>query len=512
MNRMMQCAIASAIGILTAQIALAQGCVEVAIPFSEFDISSSRSNLGDAVSPDGSQVFMQAVPLGAAPNAGAEIVIFNPRTRVAQQLTQGTLAAADFRGNTTKFPTSFFARSNDERFLLTQSGAGAGFPSLIFPGQTQAAQVEVIEGIPGPATVIEVSTGTKRTLGSLSNQTLAPGQIYSATLSNLTSTTVTVNEGIIAVNVQRASDGFDYRVVTGRIGSASAAYNLATGLVVTPQPPSIYDRMVAKTGVPGFAPFSFQISGDGNAISFSTNRNLEDPQRRFFTQLTNNTSQIFVLAYVYYLDTDEIKVIAPINFSGPARPANGSSNSVFVRNIGRTGKVFALDRGANYIGTPANPTYQAAPAFVQVGQNVKYIVAPGPTLPARGVFSNNLAYISRDEKTAYFAHTSDLVPASNAQRSYELFSFDIATNKIRQISNFRDGLEQRLSVAELANSNGGYQITTLGSSSDGKIVAYSRVGLLSTRSLTRNAAGLYTSSLTTSGLNSSFSSRIAVCN
>lgn len=280
-----------AVGIFVANAAFAQGCVELAIPFTEFDIASSQTNQGDAVSPDGSQVFMQAVPLTAAANAGAELVSFNPRTRVAQILTQGTQAVADFRGDVTKFPTRFYARSNDERFLLIESGAGSGFPNLIFPGQTQATQVEVIEGIPGPAAVIEVATSAKRTLGSLANQSLAPGQLYSASSSNLTPTTVTVNESIVAVNVQRASNGLDYRVVTGRTVTASAAYSLATGLVVTPQPPSIYDRMIAKTGVLGFAPFSFQISGGGNAISFYTDRNLEDPQRGCFSQLANNTSR-----------------------------------------------------------------------------------------------------------------------------------------------------------------------------------------------------------------------------
>ena len=512
MNHGIKSALASALGFFAMNAALAQGCVEVPIPFTEFEISSNPSNLGDAISQDGSQVFMQAVPLGAAANAGAEVFIFNPRTRTTQQLTQGTLATADFRGDSTKYPTHFFARSNDERYLLTQSSAAPSFPFLVLPGQTQASQVEAIEGIPGPAVVIDVMTGAKTVLGSLPNQSLAPGQIYISTLSNLTASTVTVNESIVSTITQRATNGRDYRIVTGRVGTASAAYTIANGQIVSPQPSSIYSRMVAKTGVPNFAPTAFQISGDGNAVSFYTNRNLEDPQRRFLNQLANNTSQLYFNGYVYYGDTDEIKPIAPVSFSGPARPANGSSNAVFVRNIGRTGKIFALDRGANYIGAPANPTYQAATAYVVVGQPVKYIVAPLPTLPIRGVFANNLAYISRDEKLIYFGHTSDLVPGSNTQNSYELFSFEISTNKIRQISIFRDGLLQRLDSSQIQDFGDGYQMNFLGASADGKIVAYRRGGFLNTQALSRNASGQYSISRTVSGLTSSYFSRISICN
>lgn len=494
--------------IFSSEIA-AQGCSNVPVPYTEFQIPVNRANPGDAVSRDGSQVVLQAVPRASPPNAGAEVVAFNPRTGATQQLTQGTMSETDFRGRIEKYPSQFYARSRDNRFILLESSATSSFPTLLLPGQTQLTQVEVIEGIPGPVAIIEVATGVKRTLGAFLNQQLGTGQIYLASLSNLTPTSVTITESVVNTLTQRASNGLDYRVVTGRLNLGSSAFNLETGLAVSPQPPSIYNRMVAKTGIPGFVPYDFQISGDGNAISFYTDRNMQDPLRGFFP---NSPSGIRTVAYVYYADTDEIKPIAPINFS--VVPVNVSirSSQVFVRNIGETGKIFALDRGASYVGAPPNPTYQAAPVIARVGETPQYIVPPRTSTPARGTFSNNLAYISRNEKFIFFNHIDDLVQGNNVSHSYELFSFEISTNKLRQVSNLNDGLEQRLGLALLRQAGDAFglsQTTFLGASDDSKVIAFYNSTILPTRTIARDANGVYVVNNTDK---TNFSYNIVVCN
>jgi len=175
--------------------------------------------------------------------------------------------------------------------------------------------------------------------------------------------------------------------------------------------------------------------------------------------------------------------------------------------------VFAYDRGANWVGQVPNPTFQSVPAFVRVGENPRYIVPPLAAVPERGIFTHGLVWISRDERRVFFNHTSDLVTGSNPGKSYEFYSFEIATGRIRQISNFQDGLLARLgaqALREISDASGSYQGVLAGASDDGRIVAFVRSGFVDARIATRSANGQVT--ISNSRAPSGVFSRLVQCN
>lgn len=469
----------------------AQDCRDISIPFAEFRFANVTGGASGLISADGSRLVLQAVPPGAAPGAGAEVFLFNPFDGRTQQLTTGTAAATSPIGTPEPYARSVSGITADGSKLFLAGSASSSFPIVNRPG-APSAQEEVLIGAAGPAEVLDLVSNTRTTLRTLDVSNLRPDQLYSASISAQSSdgNQLLLSEAIIDFVDYTAPSGRTFRVVLRRGTVATGLYDLRTGVYT-----DVVSQIVAATGVPNFLPTNptgipYLMSGDANAFAFQSDINLFDPQKRFWSQTPGNVAGVNFVAYVYYRDVNRIAVIGPPDLAGPTRPA-GASSSIFVRNIGNSGRRFALDRGAPWLGAERNPTWQAAPAVVEVGQNVRYLVPPLPQLPDRGIFTNSLARISKNERYVYFSHTSDLVAGLNPGRSQELYQFDLQTNRIRQITQFNDDLFARFgALLQSPNLSGTYQISVQGSDeASDRVIAYTRSGFISTRGVTRDASG-----------------------
>lgn len=471
--------------------ASAQGCRDVPIPFADYRFASVSGGAGSLISAEGSRLVLQAVPPGAAPNAGAEVFLFNPLDGSARQLTTGTVAATSPLGTPDPYVRGVSGITADGSKIFLTGAATSSFPFVNRPG-APSAQEEVLNGQAGPAEILDLASNTRTPLRTLDTSNLRPDQLYTASISAQSSdgNQLLLSEAIIDFLDYTAPSGRTFRIVLRRGTVATGLYDLRTGAYT-----DVVSRIVAATGVPNFLPTNatgtpYLMSGDANAFAFQSDINLLDPQKRFWFQTPGNVAGINFVAYVYYRDENRIAVIGPPDIAGPPRPA-GASSSIFVRNIGNTGRRFALDRGAPWLGAERNPTWQAVPAVVEVGQNVRYLVPPLPQLPDRGIFTNSLSRISKSERFVYFSHTSDLVAGLNPGRSQELYQFDLQTNRIRQITQFNDDLFARFgALLQSPNLSGVYQISVQDSNeASDRVIAYTRSGFISTRTVTRDASG-----------------------
>jgi hypothetical protein len=455
----------------------AQSCTQAIPPVFNYVFPNAAGNApGGVVSADGSRVVMFALPNDASEGAGAELAVFNPLTGDLQYLTSGTAAGVDiFTGEFAPFTQSITGLSRDGTLIAVSGSANFNFPTLQLPGDSAPRQYREVIGFPRPIRLINTSTGVTQVVGALGNVPLQPNQFYIGQVNGISAdaSKALVEEFIVNVDLVEI-DGITRRIVPDVGGIAQAASGLldiASGVVIE----DILARInIAAGGQAALRNSAGQIrmSGDANAFVLESARDLGDPLRPLWSDVTAGGANLQSAPYVFFRAEDIIVPVVDINPSQPR--LFGTSSFVFLRNVGRTGTVLGIERGASYVGAPPNPTGANAPATVVLGETPRYVTPPGTLPPARGFFANSFALISPEEDRVYFQHTADLVSGGNPHQSQELYSIRLDTREIRQISNHQDPLGLRFAgEPELLFRYGDVsQVIYAGSSLDHRVVAY----------------------------------------
>ncbi|MGQ0800571.1 MAG: hypothetical protein ACT4NL_10735 [Pseudomarimonas sp.] len=462
-------------GMLPVETAQAQNCTRVDPPVFNFALDNATgSNTSGSVTADG-RVVIVALPNDAPETAAAEVALFNPRTRQLSYITSGTASVVDQFGVNQRFPKRVTGISRDGSVVAISGSGSISFPFLQLPGEPAPAQVTEVVGLGGAAELINTATGARQVIGQLSQVPLASNEFYVGQVSGLTANAgkALLDEFIVRFDVITV-DGRPRRIVpqNGFIAGRSGLYDVASGQFIDDIPQRINALVGGQAGIFNTDGASLRMSGDGNAFMFTSNRVLENPLRPLWQQETAAGSRYQTAPYVYYLSQN---VIVPVVNISRTQPRAGGSNLIFLRNVGFSGTVFGIERGATYIGATPNPSGANNPATVIPGQVPRYITEPTPQPPARGFFANSFALIAPEEDRVYFTHTADLVPGGNPDMSQEFYSIRLDNRQIRQISAHRDPLAIWFAQepAVLFQYGANSQIVYAGSSSDHSVVAYS---------------------------------------
>ncbi len=468
--------LAPALALTLPGVAAAQTCTQVNPPVFDHNFPNAASNVpGGVVSADGTRVAMFARPNDARPEDGAELAIFNPRTGELRYLTSGTPAGIDaFDGQFRPYTQAISGLSRDGRVVAVVGSASFNFPVLQLPNESTPRQVRELIGFPGPIRLIDTDTGAAVQVGALGSVPLQPGQFYVGLVSGLSADAgkALVEEFIVNVNFVEIN-GVTRRIVPdvgGTVQFSAGLIDLASGQLLENVAGLVNDLAGGDAAVRSSAGAA-RLSGDGNAVVFESARDLAAPTRPFWNQVSAGGANIQTAPYVLFLDE---RVIVPVVDIDPTQPRQGGSAFIFLRNVGFSGTVFGIERGASYIGAPPNPSGANNPATVVLGEPPVYVTPPTPNPPARGFFANSFALISPEDDRVYFQHTGDLVPGGNPNQSQELFSIDVTTRQIRQISRHADPLALRFAAEPnlLFQYGDVSQVIYAGSSADHSVVAY----------------------------------------
>lgn len=457
--------------------AIAAPCTRVVPPVFNYVFPNAAGNVpAGVVSADGTRVAMFAVPNEAGEGAGAELAVFNPFTGDLTYLTSGTPAGVDaFDGQLRPFTQAISGISRDGSLIAIAGSASFNFPQLQLPGETSPRQVREVIGFPAPIRLFNVATGSSQTVGVLGSVPLQPGQFYIGLVSGISAdaSKALVEEFIVNVDFFQIN-GVTRRIVpdVGGIAQFSAGLiDVASGQLLANVSSLINDAAGGNAAIVNSAGAA-RLSGNGNVVVFESSRDLADPLRPLWSQATAGGANLQTAPYLYFIDQDIILPVVDIVRSQPRLP--GTSSFVFLRNVGFSGTVLGIERGASYVGAPVNPTGANNPATVILGQPPQYVTPPGAEPPARGFFANSFALVAPEDDRVYFQHTDNLVPDNNSGKSQELFSIDVATREIRQISRNQDSLSLRFANdPELLFAYGDRsQVIYAGSSVDHRVVAY----------------------------------------
>ncbi len=418
---------------------------------------------------------MFALPNDAPESAAAELAIFDPVTRNLRYLTSGTTSQPDVLGTLQRFTKELTGVTRNGNEIAISGTIGLNFPFLQLPGRPAPEQVTEVIGIAGPVELLNVQTGARRVVGQLGSVPLGPNQAYIGQASGFTAdgSKVLIDE-VIVQTVPTVVDGRTRFIVPSGnfIAVAAGLVDVASGQLIADITQRINQLAGGDAQLFSLDGNLVRMSGNGNAFLFASRKKLEAPGQPFWSVISASGAQISVAPYVYFRDQDLILPIVDIDV---ARPRLGGSAFVFIRNVGFSGTVFGIERGASYIGAPPNPSGANTPATVVLGSVPIYITPPTAQPPARGFFANSFALIAPEEDRVYFQHTGDLVPGQNPHNAQELFSIDLQTRQIRQISRDSDSLTVRFAndPTTIFQFGDRAQIVYAGSSSDHRVVAYS---------------------------------------
>lgn len=459
---------------------LPEYCTQATPPLLNYRFSTiggSPSSEGGVVSRDG-RVLMLALPDDADEDDAYELAVFNPFTDELTWLTSGTQALIDPLNGQRSPITHHINGLARQANLVALSGSGRlSYPFLLLPGETTPRQVEEVSGFPAPVRLFDIDTGTSQTIGTLANVPLEADQYYIAEVRGLTAdgsrawlteTIVTATPVEIGGRTRLLLPGSG-----GVLQSSSGLVDVASGELVA----DIDALLTAAAGGPYEDNARIMgLSGNGNAVFFASAWDLSQPSRPLWEDLSRAAggALIYSVPYVYFLDQDQLIPVVQPDLSQPR--LDGTSAFIFLRNIGLTGTVFGIDRGMSYLGSPPNLSGANNPATVTLGNTPQYVTPPSATPPARGFFANNFAKIAPEEDRVYFQHTDDLVPGRNPRNSQELFSIEVGSRRIRQISNLDDDLSVRFADEPdlLFQYGGNNQVVYAGSSGDHRVVAFTQ--------------------------------------
>jgi hypothetical protein len=175
------------------------------------------------------------------------------------------------------------------------------------------------------------------------------------------------------------------------------------------------------------------LSGDGQRVGFAGDRGNRLLTLDFEPTLAN-VARMYSEPYV--LDIAATSFERAYAFDITQTRAATASSLGFLRNLGRTGTVYAFDRSGPVAGVH-NPFGTASIGYVLAGQPiVQTLLAPQPW--SRGTVGAGFGFISEAEDVVFFVSSENLT-GFNSQLSNQLFSAAIPGGELKQITRLDDG-------------------------------------------------------------------------
>ncbi|MBD8527543.1 hypothetical protein [Pseudomarimonas arenosa] len=407
------------------------------------------------VSDDGSAVLILGREPGV-PAAHFELYVFNPDSGTLTALTQGSPVVEITRPNgfrqTIPVNSAGITADGSTVFQTYQSGVFAD----VDPGTGQ--QIPFLLTRSEPSYAIDVATGNRQALPSrVQASAQALGVPFGTTVLDISA------NGRYLLMFEAFGDGatVPYQTFYYRLDRQTGAI-LDIGPTLLAAAPDFVERFSTQS----------MMSGDGRFVAFSGDRG-----NRLLTPTGGFTSANVarMSGEPYLLDLDAVTLRPAYSFD-ISRPRNGGSSLGFLRSLGRTGNVIAFDRTGPTVNEP-NPLGAAYIAAADAQGNLTVLIPPQPWL--RGTFGTAFGHIAEGEDRIYFQSGEDFV-GENPQLSNQLFSVEIATGTIRQITNGDDGGRRLVDLGlqgVLSLGSGLSSVSFIGSSLDHRIVLVYEYGL-----------------------------------
>lgn len=233
---------------------------------------------------------------------------------------------------------------------------------------------------------------------------------------------------------------------------------------------------------------SFALSGDGNRVSFSSSTVLTGTARGVSVlALPNNLYRLRELAYLFDVPSNRLILVADPDLSR-AR-LGGASSVLFVRELGATGTLVALDRTVPFLNTAGNPEQNGEIYIAQPGIGITQVTST--TVPLTGNYlSPGLAFMTPNERYVYFHAEQNLV-GRNADMSNELFRYDLQTGQLRQVTTRFDARAELMAFLGLTSIDSlGNELVGNDTSFDGRFVLMTPTGPATTVDLGGGARGV----------------------
>jgi hypothetical protein len=420
------------VGLIVSASVQAQGCEVSPVPLDDYRFPTEARGMGD----DGSRVALMGLPPDASEGDGAELYLFDPFTGSLVRQTFGTQAEPSLpSGISQPYTFNLVSMTADgSRVILSPS---AGFAVRSDP--VTGAQFLAVVGVPGEAREVDLETGSVSNI-PLPIPPVATGQtaFTSVTGASRDHTRLSFASYVVVLGDEGRVDEYLFEqfgildVQTGEVIDPLAVISQAIG------------RNAVQSEVTFFADRPSQLSGDGRSFVFISNRNLLHPQDISWSETPGNNYGIFQAIYWFNFDTEELRILVEPDISQNRVPvlqyrdfSAPIATIPFMRNIGFSGRIMGFDRAVPLVGLP-NPTGQPAVMVLSLDAPPRFVRPP--QADPRGPFSIRGSNLSENDERLYFQSNADLVPGQNPTVSNQVFSFDLASGEIRQISNFNDGV------------------------------------------------------------------------
>ncbi|MBD8527545.1 hypothetical protein [Pseudomarimonas arenosa] len=393
------------------------------------------SFLGNYISEDGETVFFSGRRQGA-PTYEFEIYSWQPRAGQLRQLTSNTpvVNIVDPLGFYDFIPRAVAGASEDGRYV---------FVSYEHRTRTVAGNQRILLSRNETPFRIDTQAGSISTLQTpLLAAASSGGHPFGSTVTSVSDDGrfATLTECALETGLQSANECGIPWLFDLQDGSATAISDLLT--------PLTGHTFNGAAGLPAAAG-SAQISGDGGSLVIASLANLFAAPGTNWQQTPNNLARIANLPYRLDLTTNQLDEAVDVDLSVP-RAVPGFA-FLFVRNLGVSGGFIPLNRDTSYTGitVPSSPFDIVAFA----GPDRQAVPIIEPSVGPRGRLGPMDVRISELEDRVYFVSERDLL-GLNPSSSRQVFSYEIATAAIRQLTSFNDGRQalSRLGLDALLNA------------------------------------------------------------
>ncbi len=441
----------------------ASACAVVALPdtvrASTLEVSSD-GNFLFLYSGDSARVDPRCALLGRGCDAVGEISVYNRAAQATRALTTNSVRGWD----------RVYALSGNRAWLASGDDANFTYTN----GRLTAA---TLSGNVGGQSVTLPATGGEIVLANAATGSLMPLRTPFRTASTAAGLTWSGHfeaasyDGNRIVLVELAYDSQGV-LVDGGLNLVDIAAQTSFDL---------FNRISTAAHPGSITPSTFlflTMSGDGNRLSFSSPTVLIGANAgTAVLAVPGNIYRLRELAYVFDVAANSLILVADPDTSR-AR-AIGSSSSYFVRELGATGTLIALDRTVPFRNTPGNPEQNGELYIAQPGIAITQVTSTA--LPRSGNYlSPGVAFMTPNERFVYFHAEQDLV-GRNADQSNELFRFDLQTGQLRQVTTRFDALADLMAFLGQTSLDGfGNNLLGNETSFDGRFVLMSPSFLVST--------------------------------
>lgn len=437
-------------------VANASACAVVPLPESVRINTRELSSDGNFLfvgALDGTRVDRRCATQGRGCDGIVEIGAFDRASGTTRALT----------GNSPQGWDDVYALAGNRAWLVTNDNASFSYTGPNLTSATFFAPGGSVPARDGEITQVNAATGSSMPLRTpFRTASEAAGLTWSGHFEAAS------YDGNRMVLVELAYDGSG-SLVDGGLNFVDIAQQTSFDLV---------NRISSLAGLTQALPVGssglIAMSGDGNRVSFSSPTVLTGPNAgTAVLSLPNNVYRLRELAYVYDAPSNQLIQVANPDIS---RPRVGSASSLlFVRELGATGSLVALDRTVPFLGTPGNPEQNGEIYVAQPGIGITQITST--PLPATGNYlSPGLAFMTPNERYVYFNAEQNLV-GRNADLSNELYRFDIQSGQMRQVTTRFDARAALLASLGLTVADSfGNELVGNETSFDGRFVLMTPTG------------------------------------